>query len=275
MDMCCLGDAKHETELNLVDPASASTILASSRVRAALVGSTGSSEDLNASNVGSVIISIELPDEQQAVDMLLSTADLSLKADQLPPKEAFDIANFCNKLPLAISIAGQLVKDLALDASSDWDGILAVLKDDFADGSQQSVEETVIKTSLNSISGSQKEKITALFKCLALIPEDTAVPLDILAMIFQASCSTKEKPAPRPRIMMIRKWMKVLIERSLGTYYQLQFTHSLSGCHPPLSAISLCVCLGAVLGTVDNISLHDSKQNAIASTELALSTYLL
>jgi hypothetical protein len=49
----------------------------------------------------------------------------------------------------------------------------------------------------------------------------------------------------------------------------------LSGCHPPLSAISLCVCLGAVLGTVDNISLHDSKQNAIASTELALSTYLL
>ena len=46
-------------------------------------------------------------------------------------------------LPLAISIAGQLVKDLALDATEDWDGILTVLKDEFADGSQRSVEDTV------------------------------------------------------------------------------------------------------------------------------------
>lgn len=226
MHLHCSGDAEHENTLNFVDPATASTVLVSSRVRSALVGNIDRSKDGSASDGGSAITSIELPDEQQAVDMLFSTAGLTLNAGQLPPKEALEIVRFCKNLPLAIAIAGQLVKDLDLAAASDWDGILAVLKEDFADGTQQSVEESVIKTSLNSISGSQKEKITALFKCLALIPEDTAVPLDILAMIFQASCSTKESPAPRPRIMMIRRWLKVLIERSLGICYRLRFAYS-------------------------------------------------
>lgn len=90
-----------------------------------------------------------------------------------------------------------------------------------------------ILTSLNSISGAHKDNVKKLFKCLALLPEDTIAPLDILAMIFQASCSTAEKPAPRPRIMMIRRWLNVLIERSL------------------------------VLGTVDRISLHDSKHTRV------------
>ena len=43
---------------------------------------------------------------------------------------------------LAISIAGQLVKELQLDSSSDWDGVLAELKEEFdAGGGQRSVEE--------------------------------------------------------------------------------------------------------------------------------------
>ena len=82
-------------------------------------------------------------------------------------------------------------------------------------------------TSLKSITGSHKDNATALFKCLAIVPEDTVIPLDILALVFQAGCSTPETVAKRPRIMMMRRWLKVLLDRSL------------------------------VLGTIDRIQLHD------------------
>jgi hypothetical protein len=134
-----IGETSHEQLLNFVDPQTASKVLISSRVRATLAGATTSADDTTGD--GTIIVQIELPDEKQAVNMLLTTA--GMKADQSAPKEALEIAKFCKMLPLAISIAGQLVKDLALDATEDWDGILTVLKDEFADGSQRSVEDTV------------------------------------------------------------------------------------------------------------------------------------
>ena len=170
--------------------------------------------------------------------MLLSTAGMS--PDQTAPKEALDLVKFCNKLPLAISIAGQLVKDLELEATADWDGIVSAMKEEFADGSRQSVEDTVILTSLKSITGTHKDNVITLFKCLALVPEDTVVPLDALAMIFEAGASTDEKPVKRPSILSIRRWLKVLIERSL------------------------------VLGTVDRMSMHDIVP--VSYTHLTLPT---
>jgi hypothetical protein len=134
-----IGETSHEQPLNFVDPQTASKVLISSRVRATLAGATTSADDTTGD--GTIIVQIELPDEKQAVNMLLTTA--GMKADQSAPKEALEIAKVCKMLPLAISIAGQLVKDLALDATEDWDGILTVLKDEFADGSQRSVEDTV------------------------------------------------------------------------------------------------------------------------------------
>eukprot|EP01052_Picozoa_sp_SAG31_P021339 SAG31_NODE_1645_length_7652_cov_2.069906_4_plen_267_part_00 len=218
------GETEHEKALNFIDEATPSKVLVSSRVRSSLVGSTSRAKDLSGEE-STTIVQIALPSEEQAVQMLLSTAGMT--ADTSAPKEALELVKFCKMLPLAISIAGQLVKDLELEAAKDWDGVVAMMKEEFADGSRQSVEETVILTSLKSVSGSHKDNVTSLFKCLAIVPEDTIVPLDILGLMFQAGCSTDEKPASRPRIMMIRRWLKVLIERSL------------------------------VLGTVDRISLHD------------------
>lgn len=212
------GNTEHEKALNFVDTSTASTVLVSSRVRATLESSLSS-------QVSTSIVQIELPNEEQGVQMLLSTAGIS--TDEPAPKEAVELVRFCRMLPLAISIAGQLVKDLELQAPEDWDGIVTLMKDEFADGSRQSVEDTVILTSLKSITGTHKDNVTSLFKCLAIVPEDTIVPLDMLAMIYQAGCSTDEKPVNRPKIIMIRRWLKVLLERSL------------------------------ILGTVDRISLHD------------------
>eukprot|EP01047_Picozoa_sp_COSAG01_P017246 COSAG01_NODE_909_length_12785_cov_4.201876_6_plen_336_part_00 len=220
-----LWDEKHEPFLNCVDRTTASKVLISSRVRQVVLSNIDDSKIMEHNGDEKYIVQIEPPNDKTAVDMLLSTAGIS--SDATPPLEALQIVQFCKFLPLAISIAGKLVKDMALDASDDWDGILEVLKEEFDDGNRRSVEESVIMTSLKSIHGSQKENVTALFKCLAIIPEDTATPLDILALVFQAGCSTADNRIKRPRILMLRRWLKSLIDRSL------------------------CV------GTVDNVALHD------------------
>jgi hypothetical protein len=228
---------EHEEQINFIDSATASKVLVSSRVHATLAagGADSSTDD------SSWIVQVQLPTEDQAVNMLLSTAGVS--ADQPAPPEARELVKFCNMLPLAISIAGQLVKDLELDASSDWDGIVALMKEEYADGSKRSVEDTVIMTSLKSITGTHQANITMLFKCLALVPEDTVVPLGILAMLFQAGASTKEKPVKRPSILMIRRWLKTLIDRSLvlGTVDRMSVRERLLAC---------CELRGACIATV-------------------------
>ena len=114
------------------------------------------------------------------------------------------------------------------------------MKDEYADGSRRSVEDTVILTSLKSITGTHAENIMMLFKSLALCPEDTVVPLGMLAMLFQAGASTEAKPVKRPSILMIRRWLKILIDRSL------------------------------VLGTVDRMSLVSERLLRVASCVVLL-----
>ena len=95
--MLLTGDNDHEEPLNLVDQTTASKVLISSRVRATLAGDTGSAKDLTGDSTA--IVEIELPDEHQAVKMLLTVA--GMEADQPAPKEALEIVKFCNMLPYA------------------------------------------------------------------------------------------------------------------------------------------------------------------------------
>ena len=114
-----LWDEKHELCVNCVDENTASKVLVSSRVRQVVVGSVGMSDD-------DYVVQIQLPSEKSAVDMLLSTAGISL--DAAAPPEALQIVQFCKMLPLAIAIAGKLVKDLELNTTDDWDGIVQILQ---------------------------------------------------------------------------------------------------------------------------------------------------
>eukprot|EP01047_Picozoa_sp_COSAG01_P043511 COSAG01_NODE_3870_length_5605_cov_4.345260_5_plen_230_part_00 len=121
-----LWDEKHELCVNCVDENTSSKVLVSSRVRQVLVSNVGSTNDLGAKSDDKYIVQIQLPSEKSAVDMLLSTAGISLEA--APPAEALQIVQFCKMLPLAIAIAGKLVKDLELDTADDWDGVVQILK---------------------------------------------------------------------------------------------------------------------------------------------------
>jgi hypothetical protein len=125
-------------------------------------------------------------------------------------------------------MAGKLIKSLELEG--DWDGVTAILRDELEEG--MSSEQNVIKASLAGLKGSAKDKegITQLFKLFGLVPEDTVCPLSCLVIMYDAvyakSVSRGRKSAATP-LLSIRKWLKVLIDRSL------------------------------ILGTVDRSSLHD------------------
>ena len=115
----------------------------------------------------------------------------------------------------------------------------------------------MIRSSLAALGKSREsDNVRALFSCFALVPEDTIAPLGILAIMFDAvnradsAGSTNDANAKIPdwatpgfgksvvgqnkstssgttSLLLIRKWLKILIDRSL------------------------------VLGTVDRPQLHD------------------
>ena len=52
-------------------------------------------------------------------------------------------------LQLAISIAGQLVKDLELDASADWTGIVSVMKQEFKDNNLANANDDALVAAIS------------------------------------------------------------------------------------------------------------------------------
>ena len=137
-------EVAHEAALNFVDDRTGSRVLLSSRVRGVLEGGN--------------IVDIGFPTEEEAVEMLLTMGGVAVSSAGAPaavPPEARAIVRYCNRLPLAIGIAAQLVKELALDGG-DWNGVLSIMREEFEQGGQaQSMEESVIATSLKAIRGSQ------------------------------------------------------------------------------------------------------------------------
>eukprot|EP01043_Picozoa_sp_COSAG02_P053251 COSAG02_NODE_5854_length_3987_cov_169.941872_3_plen_401_part_00 len=203
-------DPEHEKWLNFVDEDSGAKVLLSSRNRQVI--ETGSS---------SAVVEIELPTEAEAVQMLLSTAGLSTSEDKAAaaaaaaeavPPQAVELVQFCKLLPLSISIAGKVVKDLCLGLdAADWEGIVDMMKEESDD--KRTVEQTVISASLNSIRGPLKESVLHLFKALAMMPEDAVVPLPIVAMLYESVAKPDGTHMKRPNMLSTRRLLKQLIDR--------------------------------------------------------------
>jgi hypothetical protein len=91
------------------------------------------------------------------------------------------------------------------------------------------MEEHIISTSLKGIKGPSSKQVIALFKAMALIPEDQTCPVEMMPLIYQAEAdgAAATRGQKQPSLLRVRKFLKALIDRSL------------------------------VLGTVDKPSLHD------------------
>jgi hypothetical protein len=142
--------------------------------------------------------------------MLLAVAGVADGA--AAPAEARAVVRLCKCLPLSIAMAGRLVADLSL--GGDWAGILDALQEEFEHGGQRSVEESVIAASLRGVGGRHRKEVLALFRAMALIPEDVHAPLELLAMIYEAEAGAG---AARPSLLNLRRWLKALLDRCLVT----------------------------------------------------------
>ena len=206
-------DEGHSSTLVFLDDTTNSKVLISSRVRHVLEAGD--------------IIDINHPTIEDGVAMLLGAAEVKLAAGEAAPTEAEKVVEMCNGLPLAIGIAGRLIRELC-DGPDDWDGVVNLLQEEFgAAGHGQSMEERIITTSLHAIPEAQQRNVFRLFNAFALVAEDTAVPLDVLGMLFEAcepptepqskpkSTSDKTFPKGKPKRAQLRRWLKMLIDRSL------------------------------------------------------------
>eukprot|EP01043_Picozoa_sp_COSAG02_P007665 COSAG02_NODE_233_length_27847_cov_20.383055_20_plen_240_part_00 len=195
-------DPEQEKLLNFIDEDSGGKVLLSSRVHQVIQSS---------SSMRTELVTIGLPTEAEAVEMLLSTAGLSADGD-VPPQTR-ELVQFCKLLPLSISIAGKLVQDIGLGLEVDeWEGIVDMMREESAD-KERTVEESVICASLNSIRGPQRENVLHMFKALALLPEDAVVPPLILAIMFEAVPKLDGTFRKRPNVLTTRRLIKQLIDR--------------------------------------------------------------
>ena len=193
-------DSAHTSVLQQhIDSNTPSKILVSSRVKEVVEGGQ--------------LFNLELPTIEAATTMLLQTAGHTVAPGSQPPKEAAAVAKFCNRLPLMIGIAGKLIQNIAGDGGDDtsWDGIIELLKDELDDSEESnSVEQSVIRASLQSIAPNRREEAAQLLSAFALVPEDAVCPLGVLEMIYQAAAQVKTPSRQRLRVLL-----KTLVNRSL------------------------------------------------------------
>ena len=92
------GEESHEKEMNFIDTSTASKVLITTRIR----GLGGASQ-----------VDLAVPCEADSVQMLLSSAGLG-HLDPAPA-EAAEVVQICGRLPLAVDLAGKMLRDLGVD----------------------------------------------------------------------------------------------------------------------------------------------------------------
>ena len=120
-------------------------------------------------------VELELLGLQEAVEMLAAVAQLDA-ADVSPV--CLEIAQLCGRLPLCINIVGNLIRTFGNGWEKEVLGILrcdmkslAVNARDASGAQPLNLQQRVISSGLESISGSDAPKIVSLFQGLAVFEE--------------------------------------------------------------------------------------------------------
>ena len=98
-------EEEHASALDFVDASTASKTLVTTRIR----GLGGAAQ-----------VELGVPSEEDSVQLLLASAVL-LNLDVAPP-EAAEVVQACGCLPLAVDLAGKMLRDLGV-SGGDWAGI--------------------------------------------------------------------------------------------------------------------------------------------------------
>ena len=137
----------------------------------------------------------------------------------------------------SVNIVGRLIHGYTDD---DWmDELPNLLKTEGmksltqADGSNASssgmnLQQRVIQSGLDSLSGGEAESIVTLFKSMAVFAEDQVVPVAVLGVLWVSIDPEKHKPLSA---MKVRQWVSQLLSRSilLGSASDGVSMHDVSG----------------------------------------------
>eukprot|EP01048_Picozoa_sp_COSAG05_P011210 COSAG05_NODE_1042_length_6066_cov_2.922742_2_plen_1109_part_00 len=188
-------DEEYCSALDLIDTSTASKTLVTTRIR----GLGGAAQ-----------VELGMPSQDDAVKLLLASAGLEHLSP--PPAEAAEVVQTCGCLPLAVDLAGKMLRDFGV-SGADWTGIPALLRQEMraGDGDDSTVEYRVISASLSTIPPRDRANAKQVLSTFALIAEDTYVPISAFRILFSV-VSGEEELVPE---MQLRKWLQLLINRSL------------------------------------------------------------
>ena len=198
-------EEEHSSALDFIDTATASKTLVTTRIR----GLGGASQ-----------VELGVPSPEESVKLLLASAGLAHLSPV--PAEAAEVVQICGCLPLAVDLAGNMLRDLGV-GGSDWAGVPKLLREEMrasADSDETTVEYRVIAASLSAIPKRDREQTQKVFRVFALVAEDTHVPLSVFRILLSAVTGESELVGE----LQLRKWIQVLINRSivLGTWERPQ-----------------------------------------------------
>ena len=149
--------ASQVTQLNFVDStARSSAVIITTRLRNLIDG---------ADEVQCSVLSAA-----DALELLLRSGGCDHLLDE-PPPAALEAVELCGRLPLALGIAGGIIRHELADA---WQAeLVALLKDEFE---EVSVEERVVNASLKIVPADMREGVEGFFAILGAFAEDATVP---------------------------------------------------------------------------------------------------
>jgi hypothetical protein len=155
-----LGDSSHEASFACIDTDTASRQLITTRIKGLLQGAAE--------------VELELLGLQESVELLAGVA--CLDGSEISPV-CLEIAQLCGRLPLCLSIVGNLIRTFGAGWEQEAPAILRTdMRSLTETGSASSKEHTplnlqqrVIQSGLDSISGPDAEGVVSLFKAMAVV----------------------------------------------------------------------------------------------------------
>jgi len=182
---------EHVRLLNCVDAEAGSSCVITTRIR----------------NLANCEISCGLFSLQESLMLLLSSAGLDHLLDN-PPAAAFEAVECCGRLPLALPIAGGMIREL----EEVWEAeLVRMLKAELS--GELSFEKSIVNASLWCVEPSQRAGVEALFRCLGCFAEDETVPAAALELLAPFIGQQVAVASLSPRT--VRKWLASLLKASL------------------------------------------------------------
>ena len=212
-------NASHLKYLFIADVDAGSAVVYTSRIHALLPGVTE--------------LQCDVLTKEESLELLLKSGGVESSLSD-PSLTAVQAVELCGRLPLALDIAGGIMREMA----DLWESqLLQLLKEEFA--SVGPIEARIVGASLRAIPADQRHGTLALFTVFSCFPEDAIVPaavLDTLAPLIVSLVVGGCDGNPRRNT---RKWGQHLLKASLlrGSVEKGVSMHDLGALSPLTTAI--------------------------------------